>query len=148
MLISMVAATAALLLLAVAVVFLAGALYLWLRTASMPPALAALVVGFVGLALAGLVVLGTRFASGGDYPPRFGRPQGAAGALGRADATEALASELGGLAARELVIYARAHPYHATSAAFLAGVTLGGSPDLRDIVATAVKSRNGCLRAK
>jgi hypothetical protein len=113
--------------------FLIAALYLYLLALSAPPALAALIVGLALLALAALVIVAARIVA--LYWQRH---------TGRAVADEAgigsIASELGTRAAREAAAAAEAHPYYTFCAAFLAGLTLGGSAELRSFVETALRA--------
>ncbi len=114
--------------------FLIGALYLYLLAVPMTPGLAALTVGLVLLTVAALVVVAAWIV----VRPRRPRPSGAAPAGGR----DTLAAGLGNIAAREAVAAAEAHPYYAFSAAFLAGLALGGSPEVQDLVKTVLKASN------
>jgi hypothetical protein len=137
--ISVAAALAAVMLVVLAVIFRGGALYLFLVSISAAPALAALVVGLTGLVLAGLIILATRMAS------QCGRKNQAGERSGPADPGAAgnigdLASQLGGLAARELTAQTQAHPYRAVAVALLAGLAVGGSPELRDMLKKMLKN--------
>jgi hypothetical protein len=117
--------------------FLIGALYLYLLAMPAPPELAALIVGLALLALAVLVIIAARIIAA--YWQRR---------TGRAVAGEAgIASELGTRAARETAAAAEAHPYYTFAAAFLAGLTLGGSPALRNFVETALRASERSDRA-
>jgi hypothetical protein len=137
--ISVGSALAAVILVAVAVVFLGGALYLYLVSISAAPPLAALIVGLTALILAGLTILVARMASRRSWASRagdrFGQP--ASGAAGN---ISDLASQLGGLAARELTAQTKAHPYRAVAVALIAGLAIGGSPELRDMLKKMTKS--------
>jgi hypothetical protein len=137
--ISVGSALAAILLVAVAIIFLGGALYLYLVSISAAPPLAALIVGLTGLILAGLFILVARMASRCSWASRAGDRSGqpASGAAGN---ISDLASQLGGLAARELTAQTKAHPYRAVAVALLAGLAVGGSPELRDILKKMTKS--------
>jgi chromate transport protein ChrA len=110
--------------------FLIGALYYCLLALPEPPEVAALIVGLVMLALAVLVLVGARLIA------RSGQR------AGRAVAPDpgTLAAELGTRAAREASMAAEAHPYYTFCAAFLAGLTLGGSPQARSFVETAMRA--------
>jgi hypothetical protein len=137
-LISMAAVLAAIILVAAAVVFLGAALYLWLLSLSAAPPLAALLVGLTGLILAGLIILAARMAS---RCGRTGRPNGNSGSAdaGLAGNVNELAAQLGSLAARELTSQAQAHPYRAVVASLLAGIAVGGSPALRNMLDKMLK---------
>lgn len=128
-------------LIAAAIVWLTGALHLYLLALSVTPALAALIVGLALISLAVLVIAAARFAShrgaGGFWRRRTGVR--AAGSGGGIDSI----ADLRGLAARETAAAAEAHPYGAFYAAFLAGLALGASPELRDMVKTALKASLG-----
>jgi hypothetical protein len=50
-----------------------------------------------------------------------------------------IAATLGGLAARELTTRAQAHPYRAFGVALLAGLAVGISPELRNILKDVLK---------
>jgi hypothetical protein len=128
------AAIAAIIFVATAVVFLGAALYLSLVPIMIPP-FAALVVGLVGLAVAGLIILVARMISGRSPA---GPEIGAAGPSGVGDVTD-IAVALGGLAARELTSRTQAHPYRAFAVALGAGLAVGISPELRDILKGALK---------
>jgi hypothetical protein len=132
--ISLAAAVAAIIFAAASVVFLGAALYLFL-VPTMPAPFAALVVGLVGLVLAGLIILVARMTS----------RRGPAGVgIGAADPSRAgdlsdIAATLGGLAARELTSGTQAHPYRAFGVALLAGLAVGISPELRKILMGVLK---------
>ena len=128
------AAIAAIIFVATAIVFLGAALYLSLVPIMIPP-FAALVVGLVGLAVAGLIILVARMIS---------RRSPAGPGTGAADPSRAgdlndIAASLGGLAARELTSRTQAHPYRAFAVALGAGLAVGISPELRDILKGALK---------
>ena len=133
-LISMAAAMAAFILVATAVVFLGAALYLFLvASMSAAPPLAALIVGLVGLVLAGLLILAARMASRGDWAGRTAA-RAAFTDPGLAGNVNDLAAKLGGLAAQELNAQAQSHPYRTFVGALLAGLAVGGSPALRNML--------------
>jgi hypothetical protein len=139
-LLSMAAAVAAIILVATAVVFLGTALYLFLvGSMSAAPPLAAFVVGLVGLILAGLIGVAPQLASRSGRRPRAG---GNTASLdtGPAGSVDDLAAKLGGLAAQELNAQAQSHPYRTFIGALLAGLAVGGSPALRDLVGKILKS--------
>lgn len=137
-LISMAAVVAAIVLGTVAVIFLCAALDLQLVAMSAAPPLAALLVGLAGLVLAGLLILAVRIASRCGGAGRTGGGTGFADP-GLAGNVSDLAARLGGLAAQELTAQARAHPYRAVAAALLAGLAVGGSPELRAMLKKALK---------
>jgi len=110
--------------------FLIGALYLYLLALPEPPEVAALIVGLVMLALAALVLVVARIvARSGQRTGRAVTPD-----------PGSLAAELGTRAAREASLAAEAHPYYTFCAAFLAGLTVGGSPQARSFVETALRA--------
>ncbi len=136
MAISLAAAVAAIVFVAVSVVFLGAALYLSLAPI-MPAPFAALVVGLVGLVVAGVIILVARMIS---------RRSPAGVGIGAADPSRAgdvndIAAALGGLAARELTARTQAHPYRAFGVALLAGLAVGISPELRNILTDVLKNR-------
>jgi hypothetical protein len=122
-----VAFIAALILVAVAIAFLGGALYLGLVSLALSPPLAALLVGTAGFGLAGLIMLAARVISGRRRAPRI--------AASAADT----AAEFGELIAREAVSLAQAHPYRALVISLVAGFTAGASPELRRIFTGLLK---------
>jgi hypothetical protein len=115
--------------------YLISALYLYLLELPEPPALAALFVGLALLLLAVLVIVAARIV-GAIWQWRSGRAP-----AGRT------ASKLGERAARETAAAAQAHPYYTFAAAFLAGLTLGGSPGLRNFVEMALRASERSDRA-
>jgi hypothetical protein len=129
----MAAAVAAIILVATAAIFLCAALYLFLVSLSAEPALAALLAGVVALILAGLVILAAHMA------PRFGRNRGSVDP-GLAGDVNNLAAKLGGLAAEQLNTEAQAHPYRTFGVALLAGLAVGGSPELRNMFEKILKN--------
>jgi xanthosine utilization system XapX-like protein len=138
-LISMAAAVAAIILAAIAVMFLGGALYLLLVSMSATPPLAALLVGLVGLVLVALIILVARIAT------RRSRTSVTTGRTGSADAGLAgnvneLAANLGSLAARKLTSQAQAHPYRTVLVSLIAGLAVGGSPELRNMIEKMLKN--------
>ena len=116
--------------------FLIGAFYSYLLALPEPPELAALIVGLVLLALAALVIIAARILAA-LLQRRASRALSDRGGIG------SIASELGARAARDTAAAAEAHPYYTFAAAFLAGLTLGGSPGLRDFVETALRAADG-----
>jgi ABC-type multidrug transport system fused ATPase/permease subunit len=139
MLTSLAAAVAAIILVAAASVFLVAALYLFLVSMSVAPPLAALLVGLMLLMLAGLIILASRMA------PRFRRTVRTRGNTGSADAGPArnvndLAAQLGGIAAEHVTSQAQAHPFGTFATALLAGVAVGGSPELRNVLNKILKN--------
>jgi hypothetical protein len=138
MLTSMAAAVAAIILVATAAIYLCAALYLFLVSLSAAPPLAALLAGLAVLVLAGLIILAARMA------PRFRRSDRASGNTGAADPglagnVDDLAAHLGGLAAQQLSAQAQAHPYRTFAVALLAGLAVGSSPELRNILKNMLK---------
>jgi hypothetical protein len=131
--ISVAVALAAVVLVALALSFLGGALYLFLISISVAPALAALVVGLTGLAAAAMVILAAHMTAQCGRASRAGGRSDPA-EPGAADNVSDLASQLGSLAARELTAQTQAHPYRAFAVALLAGLAVGGSPELRDML--------------
>ena len=130
---SMAAAVAAIILVAAAAVFLCVALYLFLVSMSVAPPLAAVLVGLALLMLAGLIILAARMTPRFRRTPRpSGNPSSAAS--GPAGNINDLAAQLGGLAADQLTGQAQAHPYRTFAVALMAGVAVGGSPELRKII--------------
>ncbi|HVB15033.1 MAG TPA: hypothetical protein VNF04_00710 [Stellaceae bacterium] len=118
-----------------AIGFLSAALYLYLVSVPLPPALASLVVGLALIGVALLVIVAARIAAGRPAARRWlrsaGHDNGNAG-WG--------AAAFGGRVAREAEAATEAHPYGAALFAFLAGLALGGSPELQDIIKTALKA--------
>jgi xanthosine utilization system XapX-like protein len=132
--ISLAAAVAALILVTAAIGFFGTAFYLLLVPA-MPAPVAALVVGLAGLVLAGSIVLVVYMTSRRTL---VRRALGSA-CSGRSSDINGIAAALGELAAREMSAGAQAHPYHAVALALLAGLAVGISPELRDILKGALK---------
>jgi hypothetical protein len=132
--ISLAAAVASLILVTAAIGFLGTALYLLLVPDLSAPA-AALVVGLAGLVLSGSVALaGYMTFRRALVPPRF-----ASAGSGRGSDINGMAAALGELAAREMSAGAQAHPYHAVAIGLLAGLAVGISPELRDVLKGALK---------
>ena len=130
---SMAAAVAAIILIPTAAIFLCAALYLFLVSLSVAPPFAALLTGLAALAVAGSIILAARMA------PSFrgmGRTRGP-GHIGNVDG---LAAKLGGLAAQQLNTEAQAHPYRTFGVALLAGLAVGGSPELRNVFEKVLKN--------
>ena len=124
------AALVAIGLLIAAFTFLTGAFHLYLLSLPLSPPLAALIVALTLIGLAVLVVAAARFAgrrAHGRHPPH--RP----GAI----------AQLGDLAAREAAEAAEAHPYGVFTAAFVAGLVLGGSAVARDVIKMAMRMVDG-----
>jgi hypothetical protein len=118
---------AAIILLSIATLFLCGALYLYLVSASVAPPLAALLAGLATVLAAGLIMLGVGIMSRRRTEDR--RANAVPSPVGQANN---LATNLGGLAAREFTALAQAHPYRASILALLGGLAVGGSPELRE----------------
>ena len=142
MLISTAAAAAAMILVAAAAIFLCAALYLFLVSLSVAPPLAALLVGLAGLALAGLIILASSMASR-RHPT--GRTSGNTASApvdpaGNAHNVDDLAAKLGELAVRELASQVQAHPYRMVVVSLLAGLAVGGIPELRNILEKMLKN--------
>jgi hypothetical protein len=131
-LISMVAAVAAIILVATAAIFLCAALYLFLVSLRVAPPLAALFAGLAALILAGLIMLAARMAPSFRRTRRPSDP----GDDGNVDD---LAARLGGLTAEQLNIGAQAHPYRTFAVALLAGLAVGVSPELRNLLRKTLK---------
>lgn len=135
----MAAAVAAIILVATSAMFLGAALYLFLVSLAATPPLAALLVGLAGLVLAGLILLATRMA------PRSGRTARTSADPGSVDPGVAselndLAARLGSLAAQQASAQAHAHPYRSFVGALLAGLAVGGSPELRNMLEKILKN--------
>src|SRR5579862_3256918 len=125
----MSAAVAAVILVATAAIALSAALYLFLVSLSAAPPLAALLVGLTALATAGLTLC---FAWLAVRCRGSARTSGGAGVAmpDRTGNLNDLAAQLGALAAQELTSRARAHPYRVFVGALLAGLAVGGIPEL------------------
>lgn len=117
---------AALVLLLIALGFLAAALYLGL-TRVMDPAWAALLTAVAALALAGLVVLVRRLGRRRPPPPAGGLGFGLGGEAVPLGAVSALGAQIGDDTAR----FARAHAGKAIGLALALGFAVGVSPRLR-----------------
>jgi hypothetical protein len=117
------AGTFALILVSVAILFLGGALYLWLVSLAITPSLAALLVAAAGLGLALLLVLALKLVSGQRAPAAPGHTAG----------------ELGALAAQQATSLAKAHPYRAFAISLVAGFAAGASPEIRKIFTDLLK---------
>jgi small-conductance mechanosensitive channel len=132
--ISLAAGVVAIIFVAAAIVFLGAALYLLLAGVMSEP-LAALVVGLVGLALAGLIGLAASMIF------RRTTERRATGVTGssRAGDINDIAAEIGSLAAREMNSAAKAHPYHTVALALLTGLAVGISPELRNFLKGVLK---------
>jgi hypothetical protein len=131
-LISMVAAVAAIILVATAAIFLCTALYLFLVSLGVGPPLAALLAGLAALILAGLIMLAARMAPGVRRSSRTSGPA-------RDGNVDDLAARLGGMAAEQLNTGAQAHPYRTFAVALLAGLAVGASPELRNMLRKTLK---------
>jgi hypothetical protein len=129
--ISAAAIVAAVIFAATSVLFLGGALYLFLVSVTLAPAVAALVVGLVGLTVATLIVLVARWGL------RSRRPSAEAPSID--NGVDDLAAKLGGLVARQIASRAQAHPYGAIGVALVAGLAVGASPELRTALKGALK---------
>jgi len=122
-----------------AAVFLCGSLYLFLISMSAGPPLAALIVGLVLLTLAGMIILAAREAPSWGRTSRTSAKAGAANP-GPTGNVNDLAATLGGLAAEQLTSQARAHPYRTFAVALLAGLAVGSSPELRNMLNKVLKN--------
>ena len=145
MLISMAAAVTAIILVAAAVIFLCAALYLFLVSLSAAPPLAAFLTGLTGLALAGIIIFGCSMASQRPQIEQASADQtssdtGAAPPGGNAGDVNDLAAKLGDLAVRELASQVQAHPYRTVVASLLAGLAVGGIPELRNMLGKMLKN--------
>lgn len=136
--ISLAAAVVAIIFVAAAIGFLGAALYL-LLAGVMSQALAALVVGLVGLALAGLIGLAVSMIFRRTPARRAIGFMGSSRGGDIAGDINGIAAEIGSLAAREMNSAAKAHPYHTLALSLLAGLAIGLSPQLRDILKGALK---------
>ena len=103
------------------------------------PALAALLVGLAGLMLAGLILLATRMA---QRSGRTARRRGNNGSTnpGLTDNLNDLAARLGSLAAQQASAQAQAHPYRSFAVALIAGLAVGGIPELRAMIEKMLKN--------
>ena len=141
MLISAAAAAAAMILVAAAAIFLCAALYLFLVSLTAAPPLAALLVGLAGLALAGIIILASSMASRRPTGRTSGNTASApAGPAGNAHNVDDLAAKLGELAIRELASQVQAHPYRTVVVSLLAGLAVGGIPELRKFLEKMLKN--------
>jgi hypothetical protein len=125
------AGLAALIVAAIAVWFLAQSLLLAFEAVPLSPAVASLIVGLIGLLAAGLIAAIARVSVGF----RRTAPPAASPAAGVTDA----ATELGGLLAQRLIQAGRAHPYGTIGTALVAGLVVGGLPELRGVLANLLK---------
>ena len=134
-------ALVAFVLLVTALGFLIAALYQGLRALHLVPWLAALSVGGALIALAGIgLLVAMRVGSGKRKPTRLQRRPSAAAAAanGHAAGAEALAGDLAGRVVQGVSALAEAHPYGATSLALLAGLALGRSREMQDVLRAAL----------
>jgi hypothetical protein len=129
----MTAAVVALILVVLAAIFLCRSLYLYLVSLSAAPPLAALLTGLAALIVAGLIILAARIATGPRRTDRTSEPS-------RNGNVEDLAAKLGGLAAEQLNTAAQAHPYRTFAVALIAGLAVGASPELRNILRKTLKN--------
>ena len=138
---SFAAAVAAIVLLSIATLFLCGALYLCLVSMSTTPSLAALLVGLAALIVAGLLILAARLAA---RRSPVGRTSGATvpASSDAADNLDTLAANLGRVVACELSSLARAHPYHAFGLSLFAGLAVGASRELSDMLNTVLENKS------
>ena len=121
----------------VAIAFLTGALYLFLCSIPLTRPAAALIVGLVGLGLAALIALVVRLVSrrGATFP--LGRVAGS-GASHDSSNINDIAARLAGLTAQEMVTLIRAHPHRAVIVSLIAGLAVGFSAEIRNILKAVV----------
>ncbi len=121
----------------VAIAFLTGALYLFLCSIPLTRPAAALIVGLVGLGLAALIALVVRLVSrrGATFP--LGRVAGS-GASHDSSNINDIAARLAGLTAQEMVTLVRAHPHRAVMVSLIAGLAVGFSAEIRNILKAVV----------
>ncbi len=121
----------------VAIAFLTGALYLFLCSIPLTRPAAALIVGLVGLGLAALIALVVRLVSrrGATFP--LGRVAGS-GASHDSTNINDIAARLAGLTAQEMVTLVRAHPHRAVIVSLIAGLAVGFSAEIRNILKAVV----------
>lgn len=113
--------------------FFCGALYLYVLSLAVTPALAALLAGLatisaVGLIMAVAIVMSRHGAVAVVSGRTMYEGRGPAGQIND------VAENLSNLAARELASMAQAHPYRATVLALLGGLAVGHSPELRQML--------------
>ncbi len=120
----------------VAIAFLTGALYLFLRSIPLTRPVAALIVGLVGLGLSALIVLVVHLVSRRAAAPTGG----VAGAGTSQDSSNIndIAARLAGLTAQEMMALVRAHPRRAVIVSLLAGLAVGYSAQIRNILKAVV----------
>jgi hypothetical protein len=137
MAIAMAALIALIVFLVVAIAFLTGALYLLLCSIPLTPPAAALIVGLVGLGLAALIALVVRLVSrrGAAFP--LGRVAGS-GASHDSSNINDIAARLAGLTAQEMVTLVRAHPHRAVIVSLIAGLAVGLSGQIRNILKAVI----------
>jgi xanthosine utilization system XapX-like protein len=138
-LISVAAATAVIILVAAATMFLGAALYLFLISMTLAPPLTALLVGLAGVLLAGSIVVAVRMMWRGAPTKRSNASDSDSAATDLTGNVNDLGSRLGALAARELTAQAQAHPYRTVVVSLLAGLAVGGSPALRNAIENMLK---------
>jgi hypothetical protein len=121
----------------VAIAFLTGALYLFLCSIPLTRPAAALIVGLVGLGLAALIALVVRLVSrrGAAFP--LGRVA-SSGASHDSSNIKDIAARLAGLTAQEMVSLVRAHPHRAVIVSLIAGLAVGLSAEIRNILKAVV----------
>ena len=108
---------------------LADALYLWLRSLPLTPAVAMLIVGLVLLVVVGIAVLvAIRIVTPGRKP---GLPK----------ARGSNAADLGGRMLHEAAAAATAHPQAAAGISLLAGLAVGANPALQALLKAALRVR-------
>jgi len=121
----------------VAIAFLTGALYLFLCSIPLTRPAAALIVGLVGLGLAALIALVVRLVSrrGAAFP--LGRVAGSGASRDSSNIKE-IAARLAGRTAQEMVTPVRAHPHRAVVVSLIAGLAVGLSAEIRNILKAVV----------
>ena len=118
----------ALIILAIALLFLGHALNFWLLMQGFRAASAAGLTGVAGLLLAFICGLIARWTLRPSRRPALPAAAPAAGVNGVANG---IAADLGALAAQQIVNTTRAHPYGTMGAALAAGLAVGAVPELR-----------------
>jgi hypothetical protein len=120
------AAVAALACIVAAIGFFAAALYLWLRSLPLPSALAALIAGLALLAAAAPLIFAAARVSAGRRRTGGRHPS---------------IADLGDRALHEAAAAAELHPYGAAALALLAGLAIGASADLQEMLKAATGAR-------
>ena len=121
----------------VAIAFLTGALYLFLCSIPLTRPAAALIVGLVGLGLAALIALVVRLVSRRGAASPLGRVAGSRSSQDSSNIND-IAARLAGLTAQEMVTLVRAHPHRAVMVSLIAGLAVGFSAEIRNILKAVV----------